>query len=87
MPSSLFHEFLCLFYYDVISIPSLTSHTTLKIHLENDFLKTKLIGNQVLLIFREGPSKSLHQIRSFLGPMSNMIKVSLETKMAEEMEI
>ena len=57
----------------------------LKINLPSKFQKAELLGEQALIYFRRYSSKSLRQIRSFLGPMSNIIQVSLETKSVGEM--
>ena len=57
----------------------------LKINLQSEFQKAELLGEQVLIYFRRYSSKSLCQIRSFLGPMSNIVQVSFETKMVGEM--
>ena len=52
----------------------------LKINLPSEFQKPEWFGEQALIYFRRYSSKSLCQIRSFLGPMSNIIQVSFETE-------
>ena len=57
----------------------------LKINLSREYQKAELVGGRGLRHFRGCPSKSLCEIRSFLGLMSNIINVSFETKIASEM--
>ena len=51
-------------------------------------LKMRVIGKiSILIHFRRAPSKSLCQIRSFLGPMSNIVNISFESKTVNEMQV
>ena len=56
----------------------------LKINLRSKFHKAEMGNRHCLIHFHGCPPTTLCQIRSYLGPMVNIIKLSFETKIASE---
>ena len=56
----------------------------LKINMRAEFQKAELVDRQVLIHCKGTPLKTLHRARRFLGPMINLIKISFESKTADE---
>ena len=52
--------------------------------LHDDFRKVKRVGQQTFIYLHGVVPENIAQIRSFLGPMENIVKISFETKTGVE---